>query len=67
MDREAQEATRGQPKQCEVADESVVVMKFRPVKAGNSVEDKTGMTLYLVNRELICTKSHISCEGMKFI
>jgi len=30
--------------QCEVADESVVVMKFRPVKPGNSVEDKTGMT-----------------------
>jgi hypothetical protein len=32
------------PKQWEVADDSVVVMKFRPVKPGNSVEDKTGMT-----------------------
>jgi hypothetical protein len=29
---------------CEVADESVVVMKFRPVKPGNSVEEKTGTT-----------------------
>ena len=29
---------------CEVADEPVVVKKFRPVKAGNRVEDKTGMT-----------------------
>ena len=29
---------------CEVADESVVVMKFRPVKPGNSVEDKTQKT-----------------------
>ena len=29
---------------CEVADEPVVVMKFRPVKAGNRVEGKTGMT-----------------------
>jgi len=27
-----------------VADEFVVVMKFRPVKPGNSVEEKTGMT-----------------------
>jgi hypothetical protein len=29
---------------CEVADEAVIVMKFRPVKPGNSVEDKTGTT-----------------------
>ena len=29
---------------CEVADDSVVVMKSRPVKAGNSVEDKTETT-----------------------
>ncbi|RZW19260.1 MAG: hypothetical protein EX260_07890 [Desulfobulbaceae bacterium] len=31
-----------------MADESVVVMKFRPVKAGNSVEDKTGMTRHQI-------------------
>ena len=43
-DRERQEGTQGQPKRCEVADESVVVMKFRPVKAGNRLEDKTGTT-----------------------
>lgn len=29
---------------CRVADEPVVVMKSRPVKPGNSVEEKTGMT-----------------------
>lgn len=34
---------------CEVADEPVVVMKSRPVKAGNSVEDKTEMTIGLFN------------------
>jgi len=32
---------------CWMADDSVVVFKFRPVKAGNSVEEKTGMTLHL--------------------
>ena len=31
--------------ECEVADEPVVVIKFRPVKASNGVEDKTGMTI----------------------
>lgn len=31
-----------------VADDPVVVMKFRPVKAGNSVEGKTEMTQQLV-------------------
>lgn len=30
---------------CEVADDSVVVMKSQPMKAGNSVEDKIEMTL----------------------
>lgn len=33
---------------CEVADDSVVVMKFRPVKAGNRLEGKTGTTRDLV-------------------
>jgi|UPI0003C2DDB8 hypothetical protein len=27
---------------CKVADDPAVVLKFRPVKAGNSVEGKTG-------------------------
>ena len=31
-------------KQCGVADEPVVVMKFRPLKPGDGVEDKTEMT-----------------------
>jgi len=35
---------------CEVADESVVVKKFRPAKPGNSVEDKSGMTAALMLR-----------------
>ena len=42
--RKAQGETQGLSMRCEVADDSVVVMKFRPVKAGNSVEDKTGTT-----------------------
>jgi hypothetical protein len=37
---------------CGMADDSVVVIKFRPVKAGNSVEEKTGMTLYLGYNEV---------------
>jgi len=32
---------------CRMADDSVVVIKFWPMKAGNSVEEKTGMTLYI--------------------
>ncbi len=67
MDREVQEVTQGRPKRCEVADDSVVVLKSWPVKAGNSVEGKTGMTGRLVRLELICAQSHVSCEGMKFI
>ncbi len=34
-----------QSKRCEVADESVVVLKSQPMKAGNSVEGKTEMTI----------------------
>ena len=48
MDRKAQEETRGGPKRCEVADESVVVQKSRPEKAGNRLEEKTGMTCRIV-------------------
>jgi hypothetical protein len=33
---------------CEVAEDSVVVMKSRPVKAGNRLEDKTGTIRRLV-------------------
>ena len=49
-DRRHQEETQDNPMRCEVADESVVVMKFRPEKPGNSVEDKTGMTCNFVCR-----------------
>ena len=47
--RKAQKETQGLLMRCEVADESVVVMKSRPVKAGNSLEGKTGMTCRLVD------------------
>lgn len=50
VSRRAQEETRGLPKRCEVADESVVVMKSRPEKAGNRLEEKTGTTCGLVRR-----------------
>ena len=32
---------------CEVADDPVVVLKLRPVKAGNRLEGKTGVTATL--------------------
>ncbi|WP_234981231.1 hypothetical protein [Desulfopila aestuarii] len=50
-----------------MADEPVVVLKFWPVKAGNSVEGKTGTTRYSSFWGLVCVKSRISCEGVKFI
>ena len=46
----AQEETQGLSMRCEVADDSVVVMKSWPVKAGNSLEGKTGTTCRLVGR-----------------
>ena len=42
--RKAQEETQVLSTRCEVADDSVVVMKSRPEKAGNSLEDKAGTT-----------------------
>ena len=50
---------------CEVADEPVVVKKFRPMKAGNCVEDKTGMTA--VGDTAGCQSSKVAdqCEGVK--
>ena len=62
---------KGEPKagsmRCEVADESVVVMKSRPVKAGNSLEGKTGMTRRLVDGVRCEPKASAECEGRKFI
>ena len=40
--RTAQEETQGLSMWCEVADDSVIVMKSRPVKAGSRLEDNTG-------------------------
>jgi hypothetical protein len=44
QDRKHQGEIRDNPMQCEVAEESVVVLKFRPVKSGNRVEGKTGVS-----------------------
>ena len=52
---------------CEVADESVVVMKSWPVKAGNSLEGKTGMIRRLVDGGRCEPKASAECEGRKFI
>ena len=65
--RKAQEETQGLLMRCEVADESVVVMKSRPVKAGNSLEGKTGMTCRLVDGVRCEPKAAAECEGRKFI
>jgi len=50
-----------------VADESVVVMKSRPEKAGNSLEEKTGTTRDLVRGGRQAPKALTLCEGRKFI
>jgi len=59
-----QEETQGYS-ECEVADEPVVVMKFRPVKAGNRLEDKTGTMasggFASHNTSKVCD----GCEGVK--
>lgn len=52
---------------CEVADDSVVVTKFRPMKAGNRLEEKPGMTRRLVGGERGAPKAAASCEGMTFV
>ena len=44
---------------CEVTDDSVVVMKSRPVKAGNSLEGKTGTTCRSSRQGLVSAKSLI--------
>jgi len=50
---------------CEVADEAVVVSKFRPVKPGNSVEDKTGTTAGGGSADRSGSKALSGCEGRK--
>ncbi len=40
----AKERSKAFLTQCEVADDPVVVLKLRPMKAGNSLEDKTEVT-----------------------
>jgi len=62
-DREVQEETRGRTRRCEVADDSVVVMKFRPMKAGNRLEDKTGTTHGLVLGRRCKPKAALSAKG----
>ena len=66
-DSEIQEETQGRSKRCKVADESVVVMKSRPEKAGNSLEEKTGMTCGPVRGGRQAPKALTLCEGRKFI
>ena len=53
--------------QCRVADEPVVVMKFRPMKAREGVEDKTETTCCLIGRVGRWPKASAGCEGGKFI
>ncbi len=50
-------------RECEVADESVVVMKSQPVKLGNRVEDKTGMTFGDVQGACTDQKSMLGAKG----
>jgi methionyl-tRNA formyltransferase len=41
---------------CEVADEPVVVIKFRPLKASNGVEGKTGMIISIKSDEVVMSQ-----------
>ena len=66
-DSEIQEETQGRTKRCKVADESVVVMKSRPEKAGNSLEEKTWTTRGQVRGGRQKPKALTWCEGRKFI
>jgi len=50
MSKPEQGETQAEVMGCEVTDEPVVVRKSRPMKPGNSVEGKTGMTGGLVRR-----------------
>ena len=57
-----QEETQDFPTRCEVTDDSVVVLKSRPVKAGNRLEDKTGMTCGLQSIVLACHRCDCICS-----
>jgi len=60
----AQGESRGRSR-CEVADDAVVVRKFRPEMPGNSVEDKTGTTAGGGSADRSGPKALIGCEGRK--
>jgi|MDSY01.1.fsa_nt_gb hypothetical protein len=51
--------------QCGVSDEPIVVMKTRPMKPGNGVEEKTELTRWLLTWGLSLPKASITCEGVK--
>ena len=51
--------------ECEVADDPVVVLKSRPVKASNGVEDKTKTTANGDLAGLRSSKEAAQCEGVK--
>ena len=48
---------------CGVADDSVVVIKTQPVKAGNSVEGKTELTWCLSSRGMFYRKEPMPAKG----
>ena len=61
--REAQGGTRGRTTRCEESDESIVVLKSRPEKAGNSLEEKTGTTRDLVHGSPCRPKAPWAAKG----
>jgi len=56
---------KGGTKWCGVADESVVVINFRPMKAGNRLEEKTGRTLHLVAVGRSMPKAAATAKGRR--
>ena len=57
--------TRAGTMGCKVADDPVVVMKFRPMKASNGVEGKTGMNLGEIRGDRRRPKAVSRREGVK--
>ena len=57
--KQKQVERRGFVKDEQVADESVVVIKFEPEKSGNSMEDKTQMILHKLQACKSCDNRYL--------
>lgn len=63
VDRFEQVEIQGIIERCRMADDSVVVINFQPMKSGNSMEDKTERILHLVAIRYAFPKVCIFAKG----